>query len=264
MSHPYMTNWNLGSRGYYTDGLRDSRIGVGISQMEFTFEPVENRRIYTQVVGQIRQLIESGKLRPGDRLPPERVLAEQFKTSRPSIREALAVLEMIGLTESKTGVGSVVREQTTHASEAPINFEDHSPLEMLEARLVFEPEMARLAAERHTASDLEAMSHCCERMQAAMANHDYEAYNQVDADFHNAIAEATHNTVLYEVGRNVRAGMKERLWRALKVKCLENDEIIRRYTKEHEDLLGRIRSGDVEAAAGIVRTHVKSVETDLF
>ena len=96
-------------------------------------EPINSTRIYEEIVRQIRTLISEGKLKSGDKLPPERELAERFKVSRPSVREAMRALESMGLIEIRLGEGTFVREISVdslvertprHAAGSPPGFAD--------------------------------------------------------------------------------------------------------------------------------------------
>ncbi|TMI81501.1 MAG: FadR family transcriptional regulator, partial [Bacillati bacterium ANGP1] len=85
-----------------------------------SLEPIKRRKIYAEVASQIHRLIEDGRLKPGDRLPPERDLAETFGVSRTSVRDAIRVLEMRGLVEPRHGEGTIVREVPIDAIVSPL------------------------------------------------------------------------------------------------------------------------------------------------
>lgn len=230
----------------------------------FEFEQVRNTKAYVQVVNQIRQLIVDGKLKPGDRLPPERVLAEQFGVSRPSIREALAVLEMSGLTEGRTGFGSVVLGVPGDAPDPENLCEDSSPYEIMESRLTLEPQVAQLAAVRRDDEDVRRLVECYRTMCCAMVENDHDGYNQADADFHYLIARAAHNDLLAKVGAAFRRGMEEKLWQALKTKALQREGFMARYTREHKEILDSVIAQDADAAAELMRRHIGKINDDLF
>src|SRR5579859_7076909 len=125
-------------------------------------------RVYTVVVEQIRDLIETGHLKPGDKLPTERNLAEQLGISRSSVREALSALEVLGVIQSRQGLGNYVANNVS--SDLPEDqfeelIEAEGTLEILEARQLFEPSVAALAARRRTAADLLALQSCITEME---------------------------------------------------------------------------------------------------
>lgn len=228
------------------------------------FEPVQSQKAYIQVARQIRQSILDGRIKPGDKLPPERVLAEMFGTSRPPIREALSALEMMGLVESRTGYGTVVREVPIESISISQLANESSPYEIMEARLTIEPDITRAACEHATQEDIVALRDLVDRMKVAETAQDYDAYNQTDADFHLFIAKATHNDMLYKVGLAIYVGMKEKLWQALKTASLKVPENIRRYTEEHEIILDCITKGKADEVGRIIYNHIKSVDKDVF
>lgn len=228
------------------------------------FEPVQSQKAYLQVANQIRQYIMDGKLKPGDKLPPERTLAEMFGTSRPPIREALSALAMMGLVESKTGYGTIVKAVPAELTPISRVAGESSPYEILEARMTIEPEITRAACARANARDIKEIQSIIERMKVAQLENDYDSYNQADADFHLAIAKATHNDILYKVGLAIWAGMKQKLWQTLKTTSLEIPSRMERYTKEHEEIYKCIAQRKPDEAVTLVWQHIKSVETDVF
>src|SRR3977135_3436355 len=155
--------------------------------------PVRRMRVPEEIVDQIRGLIGSGDLRPGDQLPSERELAEQFQVGRASIREALTAMQVMGLLErSRTGGGLAARGNHVWFTIAPLSTflttRSHI-IEQIEVRRMIEPEMGRLAGERATPDDLARMEACLREMKA-----DIDAGgvgSEFDAAFHSAIAATT-------------------------------------------------------------------------
>ena len=110
-------------------------------------DAVKVRRLYLEVATQLEQQSQNGQIRPGERLPSERDLAGRFEVSRPTIREAMIALEIAGLVDIKTGSGIYVLAQTE--TLVPRSLDDvPGPFEVLEARLLIEPQAASLAAAR--------------------------------------------------------------------------------------------------------------------
>src|SRR6056297_3219907 len=134
-------------------------------------EPVKKIRLYESIVKQIQHLINEGDLIPGQKLPPERELAEELNVSRTSIREALRALEMMGYLESKVGVGggTFIKEITIDNIISPFSKvllkNDDFIVELLEVRLFLEIESARLAAMRRTDKDIENMQKAIAQME---------------------------------------------------------------------------------------------------
>src|SRR5438270_4168732 len=120
-------------------------------------EPIRRSRLYQGIVEQIEGLLERGDLRPGDQLPPERQLAEQFQVSRASVREALRTLELLGIVETRAGGGTFVRQTTPDDLAKPLQSlmaRGHTLADVGEFRRLIEPAIAASAAARITASQL--------------------------------------------------------------------------------------------------------------
>ena len=154
-------------------------------------------RLYEQVVAQIEQLIFKEALRPGDKLPSERILAERLGVSRAVIRETTRVLSARGLVEVNPGSGTYIREPSVNNAAAPIGLylklrqAANAFQNLCEIRLTLEVDIAGLAAERASDEDMAAM-------QAAIGAstvhvQDAEEFVQHDLAFHSALARATHN-----------------------------------------------------------------------
>ncbi|MCX5830010.1 MAG: FadR/GntR family transcriptional regulator [Deltaproteobacteria bacterium] len=164
------------------------------------FQPIQAKKIYEEVVEQIRQLMENGTLKPGDKLLSERELAEKLQVSRASVREALRALEMMGFVEIKAGGGTFIKETSGDEIIQPLamflSIEKGSFFEIYEIRKIFEIAAAHLAAQRATPVDLAKIEENLEKMKAALTDDDSEKGEDSDAAFHFSIAEATQNSWL--------------------------------------------------------------------
>lgn len=162
--------------------------------------PIKSRKIYEEIVEQIKRLMADGNLKPGDRLLSERDLAERLQVSRASVREALRALEAMGFLEIKTGGGTFVKETCANDIILPlamfISIEKGSFFEIYEIRKIFETAAARLAACRATPIDLAKMEENLKKLEEGLDNFDSEKGEDSDTAFHFAIAEATQNSWL--------------------------------------------------------------------
>ncbi|MCZ0944576.1 MAG: FadR/GntR family transcriptional regulator, partial [Gammaproteobacteria bacterium] len=155
--------------------------------------PIESQqRLYVRVAQRIAELVANGEVKPGEKLPAERRLAEMLQVSRPTIREAMIALEVSGLIDARTGSGIYVTQQG-HPPRITLDDEGIGPFELLELRLILEPEASALAAERITDSQLAALQDIFEEMRKFAGTPRIE---EVDARFHVAIAEATENAAI--------------------------------------------------------------------
>lgn len=222
-------------------------------------------RVYVVVVEQIRELIQSGVLKSGDKLPTERALAEQLGVSRSSVREALSALEVLGVIQSRQGLGNYVASGVTH--DVPEEqFEDlifeGGTLEIIEARQLFEPAVAALAARRRSDEDLAAMQSCVTEMQRRLA-----AGGDVwesDWGFHVAVATACHNPLVSALADLITQRVSGRLWQLMREQNYGSDPARpRRYLNSHRLMYEAIARGDAAAAEEASRRHLAEIVHDL-
>jgi GntR family transcriptional regulator, transcriptional repressor for pyruvate dehydrogenase complex len=218
-------------------------------------QAVESLRLYRQIADQLSGLIEAGEYKVGDRLPPERTLAEQLKVSRSSVREALIALEVEGCVEIRGGTGVfVIERKATHRPDATMV---PGPFDLLEVRRVLEPEAAALAARNAGGAHIR-------RMEQAIKGMAERGYNDsgLDADraFHFAIAEAGGNAampLMLQTLWDIRQGP---LYVQLE-QHFRNAEVWELAIAEHRAVLDAIRARDVREAKAAMLRHVKNAET---
>lgn len=159
---------------------------------------IKKTRIHEEVVTQVHDLIKEGKFKAGDQLPSERELAETFKVSRTSVREALRALEAQGLIISRTGMGNFIADLPIESLVAPLaKFlikEKTALADIFELRKLIEPPIAALAADRATKSDIERMKRILDKQSEAVGRG--ETGVEADAELHFAIGQATQNQAL--------------------------------------------------------------------
>lgn len=177
------------------------------------FRPVQSEKLSSAVVRQIEELILRGILRPGERLPPERELAERLDVSRPSLRDAIGQLQAQGLLTTRAGAGVFVADVLGSAfSTALVElFSRHD--EAVFDYLSFRRDMEGLAAERAARlgsdTDLKVVQAIFAKMEAAHAKRNPEDEAQLDAQFHMAITEASHNVVMLHMMRSMYDLLRE-------------------------------------------------------
>lgn len=163
------------------------------------FRPIETKRASEAIYEQVKDKIVAGELKPGDRLPSERNMMELFRRSRPTIREALRMLERAGYIKTIAGSnGAIVTVPDSRNMEESIEdalqIGQISLSEIAEYRRASEGAAAAWAAARGTAEDLEALRRCLDGMEAVVD--DMEAFMEMDSMFHNLIADAAKNRVV--------------------------------------------------------------------
>lgn len=166
-------------------------------EQDIQYTRVKQGRIYEAVVDQLQNLIVSEKLQPGDKLLPERELAQRFGVSRTAVRDAIRVLSERGLVDVRPGAGTfVVQEISDTVAESMgllFQIEKSSHEALHEVREILEVEMAGIAAERATESDVKRIEKAFEEMESNV--NDPARFIEADLDFHLAVAEATHNKI---------------------------------------------------------------------
>jgi len=220
-------------------------------------EPIKSTRIYEEIVRQIKTLVQEGRLKSGDKLPPERDLAERFKVSRPSVREALRALESMGLIEIRPGEGTFVRESSVESLIAPLALviltQREAVGELFEARRLLEPAIAGLAARRATREEISEMERILEE-QAKEVTAGRTGLAQ-DAAFHAAIASSAHNRAITRIVNalvDLLAQSRE-----------ESLQIPGRPTRSHQDhrrVLEAIQQRDAASAQRAMLDHLVAVE----
>ena len=210
----------------------------------------------------LRQLvadgINQGRLGPGARLPTERELVEQLGLPRSAIRRALDGLEQDGLIVRHVGRGTFLAP-TLHpaAATAPA---DTSPAEIMQVRLLLEPQIAPLAARFANQTDLERIAHCLNR---GGATPDYDGFENWDSAFHRAIAQAAHNGLLLTLFDTMNAARHLPIWGGIKRRTATRERLSR-YHADHTLILKALRERDPDAAQYHMREHLINVTNNLL
>ncbi len=231
------------------------------------FTPIKTKRLYEEIVEQIKHLITDGKLKPGDKLLAERELADQFQVSRASVREAIRTLEMLGVIDIRPGEGTFVRRSDTDDIIRPLAMflavERSSLLDMYEMRRIFETATAGLAAERATMEELEQIASSLENMKASVNVKDPEKGEEFDVAFHFAIAEATHNSLLTKLFKTVSTEFHNANSVARRQLYQGKPENAQRLIDQHSEIYEAIRARSPQAASQAMLAHLIFAEGEL-
>ncbi len=232
------------------------------------FEKVKTTKVYMEIVKQIQNLVNEGRLKPGDKLPPEHLLADKLGVSRPPLREALCALEILGITESRGGKGNFIKgsfDSISYARQFKELEQDQSPFELLETRKVIEVEIAGLAAEKATKEDVDAIQKSLDNTESAIRQkREISEIMEIDMEFDMNMTKAIHNTILSSIMAYVAEGSKEKLWVHLKGKCWSIPGRPQRYFEEHEKILDAIKKKDGKRARERMYNHLVGIERDLI
>ncbi len=222
---------------------------------------VRKTKIYHEIVEQIRDLISAGRINPGDRLPPERELAELFHASRNSVRDAIRVLGQMGLIESRQGDGTYVRSVSADALAEPLALmllqSQTQMRELWEVRRILEPAIAELAAVRITDDELEELAAILDAQR-----HKVEVGAiplEEDTAFHNLIAQAARNTVVLRTLDTLVD-----LLRQSRERSLQQRERPKYSLAGHLRILAALHAHDPIAARSEMLQHLREIEERMF
>lgn len=225
-----------------------------------TFSPAARTTLATSVLDQLLDQMRRGMLKPGDRLPPERTLMEQFGVGRSTVREALQSLARMNLIESRPGAGTVVKAADIATYLRPDIFAvllgTGTASDMLEAREIIEVAIADLAAQRATAEDLAAIDSVLNRATQALERH--EPTTDLSIAFHMTLAEAAHNSVVSTFMHSIYELLRVRSRRALELPSFLRWEI-----ESHRELYELIKAKNSAAARQAMRDHLRHSAEEL-
>ncbi|MCL2033100.1 MAG: FadR family transcriptional regulator [Oscillospiraceae bacterium] len=233
------------------------------TQESLGFKPVSTQRVSQEIVRQIQDAIISGKLNPGDKLPSERDLIAMFGRSRPSVREAFRVLEEAGLINIVGGVGAIVCEPNLKQLVEPLGvilqMKKVTAQELVEVRIITELSIVEWAAVRRTDDDLLSIEKILKKEEELVDN--WDAFYQVDRDFHEAIAAAAKNGVSQVLMEVLRESL---LAEVIKGFNQLSEEERRKEQSElldlHHKLYKAIKNCDIQTAKALMITHLEQFE----
>ena len=225
------------------------------------FRAVRKSRVSQDIIEQVRDLVTSGRLKPGDRLPSERELSQALSVSRSSVREAVRAMESLGLIEARAGEGTFVASLSGSRGSDPIVaclLQDYSTQHKLfEVRRVIEPDLAALAARRATAEQIERLRATLEDQEAEISRGGTGV--KQDSLFHFLMAEATGNEALVRIVDSLMD-----LLLKTREESLQHDERPARSLKQHRAILAAIEARDPRAAERMMWEHIRDVEELVF
>lgn len=226
--------------------------------------PIRTRKIYEEIVNQIKELIGEGNLKPGDRLPSERELAERLHVSRASVREALSALAAMGVITIRPGEGTFVQAVKNGAIVEPLAIalllDRQATLDLLEAREILETETAALAARRACPEEIERLEELIKEMETELE--EGRLGEETDVRFHLAIAEAARNNVLCRLMYTVSDTIRQVL-RSSRQRLYQTPGNAEKLYTQHKAIYQAIASRDVRGARRAMAEHLKFVAREL-
>jgi GntR family transcriptional repressor for pyruvate dehydrogenase complex len=221
------------------------------------YKIVRTSRLYEQIVQQIEDSILKGALKPGDQLPAEHELSQQFGVSRTAIREAIKALHEKGLVEVYSGRGTFVTNGTSQAIRQSLDLmmkmgQSDASIQLAEIRQILEPEIAALAATRADEQDLATMREAIAVME--QSRQDPNAYIEADLDFHLALAEAAANPLILSLIDSIVGLLREQRMRIFHVAGGPE-----RGQEHHKRILAAVEQRDPEKAREAMQAHLGQV-----
>jgi GntR family transcriptional repressor for pyruvate dehydrogenase complex len=230
---------------------------------EAIFQRIKKVRVADTVVDQIISLIEDGTLEQGDQLPSERELVGQFQVARPSVREALRILEYRGIIDVQPGKGAFVLGLDTDSDEQRVKqwFQENAEevLDILQVRSTLEVLAARLAAQRSTPEFINDLEEILENAHLVIDHDEPDELVKLDRMFHQRIGEACGNTLLtslVEVLMDAMVNPRRSLMRLRKQAGAS--------WADHTQIMQAIRSGDPDLAEKAMNHHIENVRNNII
>jgi GntR family transcriptional regulator, transcriptional repressor for pyruvate dehydrogenase complex len=244
----------------YSSQTSGSPIRLGRAGEISVYKVVRTSRLYEQIVQQIEESVLNGALKPGDQLPAERELAQQLGVSRTAVREAVKALREKGLVEAYSGRGTFITDGTSHAARQSFDLmvkigQQEGSTHLAELRLILEPGIAALAAERAEEEHLAAMREAVTVMDRAQK--DPAAYIEADLDFHLALAEAVANPLILSLIDSIVGLLREQ-----RIKIFNVEGGPQRGQVHHKRILEAMEQRDAGMARTAMSGHLEQVRRD--
>ena len=224
------------------------------------YKPIKPVRVSDEIVNQIKGLISQGRLKPGDRLPPERELVELLGVSRPSLREALNSLTTMGFLEVKQAKRTFVKSMASPTIQDPLSLlikaDTRKIFDLIEVRKALETWTAYHAAERATEEDISQLDTILQKMKGALKKG--ESWEKQDADFHLALAQATHNTIQIHIMSTIHDLLKEST-----AKVFTDFKKVQKLLDQHGHIFSAIKEHTPDIARERALEHLDYVESEV-
>lgn len=220
------------------------------------YAPVERNSVSEQVAKRLLEMVRTKSLKPGDQLPPERELATYMQVSRPSLREALRGLQILGVLKMRQGGGIYVSALEATDLLGPLQFlitlDSKNLGSLYESRHMIDGSIARLAAERIEPAQIASL-HALVEVQTRLTG-DALAFRLADTEFHETIAAATGNPFLVTISHSLYVlGMEYRRVAA------ETAGVLKRSLEEHRVIVAALEAHDAAATEAAMQAHLLSV-----
>jgi GntR family transcriptional repressor for pyruvate dehydrogenase complex len=215
------------------------------------------KKLHTEIIERIRELIREKELGPGSRLPAERTLARSLGVSRNSVREAIRQLEEGGILESRRGAGTYVATNDTTILARALTREMERKMtrihEIFEIRSLLEPQIAGLAAAKIAPDQVARLRDIVAKQQSAVGN--IKRFTALDTRFHDLLVQASGNEVLEQIMRTLRTILKESRCAPLMTTTRQEASI-----KGHTAIVDALESGNVRETIAAMGEHIREIK----
>ncbi len=223
----------------------------------------KKKKLADIVIDEIKRMVNDGELKEGDRLPNQNDFSEQLGVSRPSLREALHTLTLMGVIEQKPGSGTILKSDKTELwnqyPAPPLLSDIEATLELIEARRELESLMIQLTVDRVTEQELRVIKKCIDNMKSQIESKDYISYMKEDVKFHYQLANASHNRYIIHMFVNIRSLMEKFMEETFSIL----PELYEDSYHIHVAIYEAVKVRDKQRAISEVRRHISHIEDGL-
>lgn len=217
---------------------------------------IAKKKLSEKVVDEIRKRMESGELKIGDKLPNQNQLSRELGVSRTSLREAMNILNLLGVIEQKPGFGTVIRKKIPEINPEGLKptllSDSKTTWELLEARLIIETGAVGLTAQNITRAQARKLLDIVDEMQALLDKEKYQGYAQLDLKLHTMIAELSRNRFLNEAYVSIKQHMQ--LFISEHIQLLP--QVLKESQKHHRAICKSVAEGDARSAESEMKRHI--------
>jgi len=217
------------------------------------------------IVDKLRQDINTGRLKPGEKLPPHEVLCKRWGVSRVTVREALLKLNGLGLVEMQQGRGTFIRAIDLSLLRERLQFhlvlDQKTVMQLLEARAIIESALAGLAAERGSEEHFANLEKLIQQMTVCTQEEDSLSYAVVDFSFHNAIAQAARNEILNFMLDRIHDFMETQQKNMFAYSDSQGIDLLHLTLQDHQEIYASIRNRSRKEAAEKMNQHICRVQS---
>jgi len=224
---------------------------------------IVKKKVSELIIDEIKSMISKGKLKQGDKLPNQVDFAVQLGVSRPSLREAMHILTLIGAIEQKPGAGTIIKSTDLtlwdEQLSPPLVSDFKATSELVEARNFIEQRVTEMAAQNATKKEITQLSRILEDMTTALQENRTNEYSKLDMKFHHCIAKASHNRFMIHMFLTIRSLMDQ----FIRETFIILPGLLDRSLKYHIKIFEGIKERDEQKAVANMQKHIKDISDSL-